>query len=164
MIAVPVPLGIQAGQEQVLLLELIQAGLGMADAGQGVAGGGIHLDQDGGVGQEGLPFPALAAEDLFRQVLENIAVRTAQAGNEAVGAVGILALKEERTICRAAAQPSVFSLQQGQALLGETGDGQAHQGSDLVLAETQVRGRAVPPAGRAPADAPGPGAGLPGLR
>ena len=93
MIPVPVTLGIQAGQEQVFLFKLIQDGLGMPDARQGVAGGGIHLGKDSRMGKECLFFLALPAENFLSQVLENIAIGTAQPGNETLGALGILALQ-----------------------------------------------------------------------
>ena len=140
VVPVPMTLGVQAGQEKVLLHELIQHGLGVPDTRQGIARGSIHLGQDGCASKEGLFILRLPAKDFLCKVVENEPVGTAQPSYKTVSASGILTLQRGTYDLQGCRPALGFLHQHAQALLGEPGDGGVDHRGDLIFAEAQLGG------------------------
>jgi hypothetical protein len=83
VIAVPLASVVEGDDEDVAALEGFQHRFAAGLAGDGIAKGAVHPLEDGGLQQEGPDRGGLALQDLFDQVVDDVAVITGKIADEA---------------------------------------------------------------------------------
>ena len=87
MIAIPPPLIVERNDEQVGALEGLQHRLPGLPPGNRIAQGAAHAVKDRGLQQEAPDVPGLTLQDLFDQVVDDVAIIARERADEAADVI-----------------------------------------------------------------------------